>query len=165
MVKGWTSKTQNLFIKNCVFILTCATLQSCSKYSPFDTIHLLRHFFHHSKQFLNSLILMPFNASAIFCFTSSTFARHFPLKTFFTWGNKTSCSGRDWVKWHRGNTIFGQKLLNTQHGVGRCTGKSSIMKWANMLKESYKKITDAKSSFSQQRQLVRWYRWVPRTLT
>ena len=40
-------------------------------------------------------------------------------------------------------------------------------KWANTLKESSekKKITEAKYSLSQQRQLVRWYRWVPRILT
>ena len=32
-----------------------------------------------------------------------------------------------------------KKLLNTQHGVGRFTGKSPTMKWANALKESSKK--------------------------
>ena len=32
-----------------------------------------------------------------------------------------------------GHAVFGQKLLNSQRGVGRCTGKSPIMKWANML--------------------------------
>ena len=47
-------------------------LRSPSEYSPFDTIHLSRHFFHCSTQFLNSLILMPFSVSAIFCFTFST---------------------------------------------------------------------------------------------
>ena len=57
-------------------------LQSPSKYSPFDTIYLSSCFFHCWKQFLNSLILMPFNASAIFCFTPSTLAKHFPLRIF-----------------------------------------------------------------------------------
>ena len=33
---------------------------------------------------------------------------------------------------------MGQKLLNTQCSVGRCTRKSPIMKWANTLKESSK---------------------------
>ena len=33
---------------------------------------------------------------------------------------------------------LGQKLLNTQGGVGRCAGKSHIVKWANALKESPK---------------------------
>ena len=54
-----------------------------------------------AQKFLISLILMPFSASAIFCFTSSTHAKCFPLRTFFTWGNKQtkkpSCLGRDWV--------------------------------------------------------------------
>ena len=63
-------------------------LQSPSKYSPFDTTPLIEMFFHCSKQFLNSSILMLFSASAIFCFTSSTLAKHFPLRTFFIWGNK-----------------------------------------------------------------------------
>ena len=35
---------------------------------------------------------------------------------------------------------FGQKLLNTQWGVGGCTWKSPIMKWAKAFKESLKKI-------------------------
>ena len=35
--------------------------------------------------------------------------------------------------------IFGQKLMNTQHSVGRYAHKSAIMKWANVLKESSKK--------------------------
>ena len=34
---------------------------------------------------------------------------------------------------YRGHSVFGQKLLNTQHGVGRCACKSPIMKWANTL--------------------------------
>ena len=30
--------------------------------------------------------------------------------------------------------FFGQKLLNTQHSLGRCAPKSPIMKWANMFR-------------------------------
>ena len=36
--------------------------------------------------------------------------------------------------------FFGQKLLNTQHSVGRCAHKSPIMKWVNALKKPSKKI-------------------------
>ena len=36
--------------------------------------------------------------------------------------------------------FLGQKLLNTQCSVGTCTHKSAIMKWANMLEESRKKL-------------------------
>ena len=112
-------------------------LQSPSQYSPFDAIHLSRHFFHCSKQFLNMLTLIPFSASANFYFTSSISAKHFLLRTFFIWGNKKEVAWGE-IRWigtvgHRGHAIFGQKLLNTQHGVSRCACKSSIMKWANVL--------------------------------
>ena len=40
---------------------------------------------------------------------------------------------------HGGHSDFGQKLLNTLHGVGRYTHKSPIMKWINALKKSSKK--------------------------
>ena len=50
--------------------------------------------------------------------------------------------------------FFGQKLLNTQYGVGRRAHKSPIMTWANTLNESSKKFTKAEHSLSQQRQLV-----------
>ena len=48
--------------------------------------------------------------------------------------------------------------------VSRYTRQSPIMKWANML-ILQKKFTEAERSLSQQRQLVHWYRWVPRILT
>ena len=67
-------------------------LQSPSTYSPFDEIHLSRCFLHCSKQFLNLSILVPFSASAVFCFTSSTSAKHFLLRNCFIWGNKKSLS-------------------------------------------------------------------------
>ena len=53
---GTPQKTQNLFIKKLCIYSSMFTLQSPSKYSPFDAIYLLRHFFHCSKQFLNSSI-------------------------------------------------------------------------------------------------------------
>ena len=43
----------NLFIKNCIYSFMFK-FQSPSRYSPFDAINLSRHFFHCSKQFLNS---------------------------------------------------------------------------------------------------------------
>ena len=87
---------------------------------------------------------MPFGASAIFCFTSSTLATH--LRTFFIWGNRKITQGE--IGWigrvgHRVMSFFGQKLLYTHCGVGRCSCKSPIMKWANALKESSSKFTEA----------------------
>ena len=85
--KGVPPKTQNLFIKTCVFILTCLNFSHLQ-----STLHLMQYtygdtFFHCSKQFLNSLVLMPFSAYAIFCITSSTSAKCFLLRTFFIQGN------------------------------------------------------------------------------
>ena len=79
---GYTKKPELIYKKLCIYSYMFK-LQSPSKYSPFDAIHLLRFFFHCSKQFLNSSILMPFSASAIFCFTYSTLTKHFPLRPFF----------------------------------------------------------------------------------
>ena len=36
-----------------------------------------------------------------------------------------------------GHVVFGQKLLNNQHGVGRYARKSPITKWVHVLKESF----------------------------
>ena len=52
-------------------------------------------FFHCSKLFLNLSILMPFSASAIFGFTSSTSAKYFPLRTFFMGETEKSWLGQD----------------------------------------------------------------------
>ena len=87
---------------------------------------------------------MPFRASAVFGFTSSTLAKRFPVKTFFIPGNKkkkvapVEIGGIGRVG-HRGPAVLGQKLPNTQRSVGKYTCKSLIMKWANALKESSKK--------------------------
>ena len=109
--------------------------QSPSKYSPFDAVHPSR-LSHCSREFLNTLILMPFSASAIFCFTSSTSARLFPLRIFFIQGNKKSLWEIGWTGrvGHGGCAGFGQKLLNTQRGMGRCSRRSPVVKWANALK-------------------------------
>ena len=71
---------------------------SPSKYSPFDTIHLSGLFFHCSKQFLNSSILMPFSASAIFLLHLFHISKTFPYEDFFHPGKlKKSLSGQDQV--------------------------------------------------------------------
>ena len=159
---GGTPPNLELFIKKLCVYSYLFKLQSPSKYSPFDAIQLLRLFFYCSKQFLNSLILMPFGASAFFFVPPLPHWQNVSLWGLFhpgkqkekvTWGESV------WIGrvGHRGHAVFGQKLLNTQCGVGRCARKSPIMKWANTLKESSKKFTEAKHSFSQQCQLVHWY--------
>ena len=143
-------------------------LQSPSKCYPFDAIHLSRHFFHCSKQFLNSLILMPFSASAIFCFTSFTLAKHFPLGPFFIWGSKNKSLGArlgEQGGWDTGIMLFLVKNYWTLSVVW--TGVLiNYPSWNGQMHcKSSKKFTHAKRSLSQQRQLVHWYRWVSRTLT
>ena len=72
-----------------------------------------------SKQFLNSSILMPFSAVSVFCFTSSTLAKHFPLGTSSSRETKTkkSCLGQDWLnrggKGWRGVMLFLVKICWT----------------------------------------------------
>ena len=69
----------------------------------------------------------------------------FPFEDIFSFGEtKEDSWGK--IRWtrrvgHGGHAIFGQKLLNnTQHSVGRCACKLPITKWANVLKDSSKKI-------------------------
>ena len=83
----------NLFIKMCVLILTCLN------FSHLQIVVIwcntaIETFFHWSKQFLNLSVLMPFSASAVFCFTSSTSTKCFLLRTFFfIQGNKKKLFG------------------------------------------------------------------------
>ena len=116
-------KPQKFIYKKCVFTYSyMCKLQSLSEYSPCDAIYLSRHFFHCSKQFLNSSNLMPFSPSAIFCFTSSTLAKGFPLRTFFIWGHKRSCSEQDWVNGEGGDgghAIFRSKIADHSTWCGQ----------------------------------------------
>ena len=80
---------------------------------------------------------MPFRASAIFCFTSFTLAKHFPLRTFSSRETKRNVAQGE-IGWigrvgHGHHAVFGEELLNTQCGVGRYARKSLTMKWANAL--------------------------------
>ena len=81
------SKIRNHLLKHCAFIFYMFKFQSPSKDPPFDAMHLLRLFPYCSKHFWTHrfwclLVLLPF-----FCFTSSTSAKCFPLRTFFILGN------------------------------------------------------------------------------
>ena len=138
-----------------------------SEYSPHDAMHLPRRFFHCSKQFLKSLILMPFMLLLLFV---SPFPHQ---QNVSLWGLSSSGEIKQTIKvtlgkigWMGGNgcQLFLVKNCWTQCSLGRCTCISPIMEWANALKESSKKLTEAECSLSHQRQLVHWYRWVPRTL-
>ena len=83
-IRGDPPKNQNLLIKDCVFIVTCLNFSHLPS-TPFDAVHLSRHFFHCSKQFLNLLILMPL-VLLLFFFVSLPLYLHnvFPWGIFFT---------------------------------------------------------------------------------
>ena len=77
-------QNQNLFIKKMCIYSSMFKLQSSSKSSPLDAVHLSRCFSHCSEQFLTLSIWMPFSASAgflfVFCFTYSN------RQSFSIWG-------------------------------------------------------------------------------
>ena len=154
------------FINKKLCIYSCRfKLQPPSKYSPFDAIHLSRCFFHCSKRFLNSSILMPLVLLPLV-------VSHLPYRQKVSlWGLFSSGEMKK-VRWGEMGWGTGVMLVLVKNfwiftavlaGVLRCTHKTPIMKWANI--ESSKKFTEAECSLSQQRQLVHWYRWIPRTLT
>ena len=106
------------------------------------------------------LVLLSF-----FCFPSSTLVKHLPLRAFFVRGNKTSLPSQ--IRWigrvgHGGHDLL-VKNCWVFSSVDRWAGKSPVMKWANTLKESSKKLPEAEHSLSQQRQLVNWYWQLSRT--
>ena len=118
-IQGGDLKNQNLFIK-IVYLFLHVSISVTLQCSPFDAIYLSRHFFHCSKMFLKSLILMPFSVSADFCFTSSTLTKHFPLWTFFyleKQTNKKSLGARSGEQggWGTGDMLFGVKTC--EHSV------------------------------------------------
>ena len=92
-------KTQSLFIKKLCIHSYVFKLQSPTKYSPFDAMHLSRHFFHCSKQVLNP-ILMPFSVSDCFLFHLSHIDKKSPLRAFFIQGNNKKKS-LGWDQVHR----------------------------------------------------------------
>ena len=128
-------------------------LQSPSKYSPFDAIHLSRCFFHCSKQFLNSLILMPFKKAFL------------PFSVF--WIGKESFensfhSGKKSLLRVRLGEYAGWNIVGMPYLVKHCWTRSTV--WAGALinthhemskhAECSKKFTEAKHSLSNS---TTWY--------
>ena len=94
-------------------------LQLPSKYSPSDAIHLLRCFFHCSRQFLNLSMLIPFSASSVFLFYLFNISKMFAFEDFFHVGkqkkNLLGVKSGEEGGWGKAvMPVFDQKLLNTQ---------------------------------------------------
>ena len=93
--------------------------------------------------------LVNFDAHWCFCCSISLFVSPFPhWQNTSHWGlfhqekqtkkviqGKIRCIGK---VGHWGHAVFGQKLLNIQHGVGRCAHKSVIIKWQTPWKNPQK---------------------------
>ena len=71
-------------------------LQSPSKYSPFDAIHILR-LFPLLKTVFELVDFDAYSAVAIFYFTFSTSTKHSHLRTFSFGETKKNWSGQDWM--------------------------------------------------------------------
>ena len=125
-------------------------LQSPSTHSLFNAITYWDIFFYCSNWFLN-LSIMILLVSLLFLFHLFHVGKMFPSEDTFPPEKQTKKVSQGGIGWigrvgQGGSAEFGQKLLNTQWSVGRCTRWSTIMKWANVLKESSKKFTEAKCS-------------------
>ena len=164
---GEDPKKWNLFLKKVVYSYTFK-LQSPSKYSPIDAIHLSTFFFHCSNSFWTwrfwcLLVLLPVFISPL--------PRQQSISPWgvFSSGKTKKNVAQGQKKWigrvgNRALALFGQKLLNTQHGVGRCA--LNHPSWNGHTRWIFKKkVTKTEHSLSQQRQPVHWNRWVPTTPT
>ena len=159
----------NLFIETYIHSYMF-NLQPPSKYSPFDAIHLSRHFStvqnsFWTHQFWHLLVLQPFFVSHILHQQNISFWELFSSRETNKQTKKSlrerSGEYRGWGMEFMSHATFDQKLLNTQRGVGRCV--VSHPSWNGQRWKSLpKKFTEAKCSLSQQCQLVHWYRWVPK---
>ena len=87
-------------------------LQSPSKYSPFDAIHLLRLFPTAQNSFWTCWFWCLLVLRLFFVSPLPHQQKYFPVRTFFIWGNKKQVT---WgvIGWigrvrHRGHAVFGQ---------------------------------------------------------
>ena len=139
---------QDLFIKSCVFILTCLKFSHLQ-----STVHLMQYthqdIFSTAQnsfwtcQFWCLLVLLLFFKLFIYFFAPYTSAM-FPSEDFFHQGNEKRVArgemGRIQRVRHGSQAILCQKPPNTQCSVSRWALKSPMVKWANALKESSKKF-------------------------
>ena len=129
--EGEPPRTWNLFIKNFAFILICLNFSHLQ-----STLYLVQYtykmFFPLPKTVFE---LLDFNAFLCFCrfFVSPLpHGQNVSLWGLFSSGKQKVIWGKiEWIQrmGHRVHAGLGQKLLNTQNGVGRCTHKSLIIKW------------------------------------
>ena len=147
-----------------MFILTCLNFSHIQ-----STLHLMQYTYRDI--FSNSFWTHLFWYLVVllkFLFHLFHIGKMFFSGDFFDPGKQKKSLSR-WDRVNReggaqGSCRFWSKSAEHSVRCGQFAPKSPIMKWANTLKESSKKFTEAEHSLSQQRLLVLWNRWVPRTL-
>ena len=158
-----------IYEKFCIFSYVFK-FQSPLKYSPFDAMHLSRCYStaqnsFWTRQFWCLLVLLAFSVHF------SHIGKTFPSEDFFfvRETKKESLGARSPV--NREGGAWGSCHIwseTAKHWV-RCGQVRSSITQQEMGKRVErvfkKKFAEAECSLSQQRQLVHWSRWVPRTLT
>ena len=159
-------KTQNLFTKNCVFILTCLNFSHLQ-----STLRWMQYIYQYicstaQSSFWTHRFFMLFSASAVFRFIPSSTAKHFPLRPFFIWENKKVILGE--IRW-----IGGQGTGVMPFLVKNCWTLSMVWagvllnhpSWNGQMHWKSLQINSLKPNTASHNTSRDWYRWVPRTLT
>ena len=132
-----------IYKKLCIYSYTFK-LKSPSEHSPFDAIHLPRHFFHCSKQFLNTsclLVLLPFFVSPL------PVQQTFPFEDFFHPGKekKVTQGESGWI----GRVRHGVTPFLVKKGWTLSTVWAGALEMGKRIKSLQKIFTEAKCSLSQ----------------
>ena len=133
-------------------------LQSPSKCSSFDEYTYRDAFSTVQNSFWTHRFLCPLMLLPFLCITSSTSAKHIPLRTFFNLEKQKKVAWGE-IRWigqvgHGGHAIFWSKTAKHSAHCGQ------VCLWISIERVSKKKFTEAKCSLSQQHQLVHGYRWL-----
>jgi len=106
-------RNETIFVQSNLFDFFTKHIESPSKYSPLELIHLSNILFQFSKHFLNSFFVMPTSNSVVFFLTSSMSSKCFPFMCLFILENKKSRREPSrvigWMRHSGHTTIFGQK--------------------------------------------------------
>ena len=126
-----------------VFILTCLNFSHIQS-TPCLMHYTFEMFFPLLRTVLNLSILMPFSASAVFCFTSSTWEKRFPLRIFSPRKlKKVAQGGIRWIErmGHGGHAVFWSKTAQHSAWFGQVCSHHEMGKHTERV---LKKFTEKK---------------------
>ena len=156
-------KNLNLFIKNCVFILTCLNFSHIQ-----STLHLMEYTYQDFFPLLKTVFEL-INFDAFWCVCHFLFhlfhiSKMFPFEDFIHLGKQTTkkatLNEMESIERVGPFLVSGHFLWKTEHSVQWAGALINHPSWNGQTrwKSLHKKFTEAEGSFSQQRQLVHWYR-------